>query len=95
MSELIGNNADEFPELFENHRAYNEMREEIEAEHFGKVALMHNRQVVGYYESRGDAYSIGCDKYGLGHFLLKTVGEKPISLGVQVLCFQSPDNSAR
>ena len=85
MAWEVPNVADDYPQIMENHIAYNEIRQEIEAKHFGQVALMHNKQIVGFFDTRGDAYAIGCEKYGLGNFILKTVGEKPISIGIHAL----------
>ena len=95
-AEFVGNVAinPEIQELFdasshiwENDKAYQEIRGQLETEHFGKVALMHKGEVAGIYNDRGDAYAIGCDKFDLGNFYLKTIGdESPVSLGIQTLC---------
>ena len=68
MTWKVPNVVDDYPKIMENHLAYNEIRQEIEAKHFGKVALMHNKEIVGFFDTRGDAYSIGCEKYGVGKF---------------------------
>ena len=38
--------------------------------------------MVAIYNDTGDAYQIGCDKYGLGHFTIQVIGARPIHLGV-------------
>ena len=68
-----------------NHEAYNAVRAEMEDRHFGKAALMHDGEIVGIYNDSGDAYSIGCEKFGLGHFSIELVGERPVHLGVFTL----------
>lgn len=71
----------EFAELDKNQAAYDEIRERMEAEHLGGIALMHDGEVIDVYNDGGDAYKIACEKYGLGNFSLITIGEKPIRLG--------------
>ncbi len=75
----------DFPEIVENQLAYNHMKQDLESKHWGHVLLMHDKQIAGFYDTRGDAYTIGCGKFGWGHFIVKSVGEKPISLGMQGL----------
>ena len=66
-----------------DHLAYNEKHKyRLEGEHFGRVALMKDGEVVGIYNDMSDAYSIGCQKYGLGAFSIKRIGEKPAQLGI-------------
>lgn len=65
-----------------DHVAYNEKyRQDMEREHFGRVVLMHQGEIVGIYNDMGDAYSIGCEKYGLGNFFMKRIGQQPAQLG--------------
>lgn len=64
-----------------NKNAYKKIQEEMESKHFGRVALMHDGQIVNIYNDSGDAYSIGVEKYGLGNFSLQKIGDRPISLG--------------
>lgn len=70
------------PQVEGDHAAYHEKyRRDMEREHFGRVALMHQGEVVGIYNDMGDAYSIGCEKYGLGTFSMKRIGQRPAQLG--------------
>ncbi len=39
MTWKVPNVVDDYPKIMENHLAYNEIRQENEAKHFGKVAL--------------------------------------------------------
>ena len=64
-----------------NQAAYEAIRTQMEDKHMGRVVLMHNGEVVEVYNDSGDAYKVGCDKYGLGNFSLVNVGEQPINLG--------------
>ncbi len=73
-------------QLVKNRAAYNAIKEEMEAEHFGRAALLHDGEVVDIYNDSGDAYAIGCEKFGLGNFSIEKIGEPPISLGVFTMC---------
>ncbi len=73
-------------QLVKNRAAYNAIKEEMEAEHFGRAALLHDGEVVEIYDDSGDAYAIGCEKFGLGNFSIEKIGEPPISLGVFTMC---------
>ena len=73
---------DTIDQVQKNFAAYvNEHREEMERTHLGKTLLMHDEKIVDAFEDRGMAYLRGYEKYGLGHFTLITVGEKPVHLG--------------
>ena len=68
-------------EIRKNIKAYHSMEKELEHDHLGRIAMFHDGKLVSTYNDRGDAYDIGCEKFGLGHFSLKQIGEKPASLG--------------
>lgn len=68
-------------QLDRNQAAYEAIRADMEDKHFGRVVLMHDGEIVEVYNDSGDAYKIGCEKYGLGNFSLVNVGERPINLG--------------
>lgn len=62
-----------------NHQAYRRHhRERMEAEHLGKIALLHDGDVVGVYEDRESAYEAGVSRYGLGGFSFEEIGARPI-----------------
>ena len=67
--------------LEENHAGYQAVRVQLEALHMGRTALLRQGKVAAIYNDTGDAYQIGCDKYGLGHFTIQVIGERPISSG--------------
>ena len=73
-------------QLEKNRAAYNAIKEEMEAEHFGRAVLLHDGEIVEIYNDSGDAYAIGCEKFGLGNFSIEKIGEPPISLGVFTMC---------
>ena len=73
-------------QLVKNRAAYNAIKEEMEAKHFGRAALLHDGEIVDIYNDSGDAYAIGCEKFGLGNFSIEKIGEPPISLGIYTVC---------
>lgn len=72
-----------------NFTAYVERyKQELEEQHWGRIVLMHDGEIVGTYNDRGDAYSIGCEKYGLGNFSLQKIGQQPAQLGILTAAIQ-------
>ena len=72
-------------ELKKNQEAYDEIKEQMEAEHWDRTVLLHDGSVVAIYNDEGDAYDIGCEKFGLGRFSLHRVGERPVDLGFHAI----------
>ena len=72
-------------ELEKNKKTYSEMIATLERDHLGRFALFHDGQFIDSYESRSDAYKIGRERYELGNFSLKQVGEIPSSQGIDTL----------
>ena len=68
-------------ELRKNRNAFNGMRRELEREHSGRIALLHDGELVSIFNDRGDAYVIGCERFGEGHFSIKKIGTSPASFG--------------
>ena len=73
-------------QLEKNRVAYKAIKEKMETDHFGRVALLHDGEIVEIYNDSGDAYTIGCEKFGLGNFSIENIGEPPISLGIFTMC---------
>ena len=69
-------------ELEKNWAAFKAQEESLKTENFGRTVLLHEGEIVQIYNDSGDAYSIGCEKFGLGKFSIQTIGEKPRSLGI-------------
>ena len=68
-------------QLERNWEAFNAVKDRLEAEHPGRIVLLHDGEIVAIYNDSGDAYDIGCEKFGLGNFSVETIGDKPKSLG--------------
>ena len=66
-----------------NYRVYKETyKDMLEREHPGRIAMLHDQELVNIYNDMDDAYSIGVEKYGLGNFSLQKIGQRPIELGI-------------
>ena len=64
-----------------NASAFKQMEAMLTKEHLGRVALLHDGALVEIYNDPGDAYSVGCEKFGLGNFSTQQIGALPRSLG--------------
>jgi hypothetical protein len=78
-------------ELAKNRQAYNALKPQFEVEHWGRTVLLHDGDVVAIYNDEGDAYEIGCEKFGPGHFSLHKVGERPVNLGFHSVLLRSSE----
>jgi hypothetical protein len=78
-------------ELKKNHDAYEAVKGQMESEHWGRTVLFHDGDVVAIYNDEGDAYEIGCEKFGPGHFSLHLVGERPVDLGFHSVFLRTGD----
>ena len=72
-------------EINKNQKAFDKVKEKMEGEHWGKTVLMHDGAVAAIYNDHGDAYTIGCEKFGLGKFSLHLVGRQPVDLGFHAI----------
>ena len=68
-------------ELRKNRRTFNEIRRDLERDHSGRTALLHDGELVSIFNDRGDAYMIGCERFGEGRFSIKKIGVLPASFG--------------
>ena len=66
----------------ENYDYFLEHKDEIPQEHFHQFVLMHNKDFVGYYNTEDEAFTRGCEEYGMGKFSIQEVNDKPINLGI-------------
>ena len=57
-------------------------REQLERDHHGKTALMHDGKVVDVYDDPNDAYLTGYERWGLGGFSMKEISQEPLELGI-------------
>jgi len=58
--------------------AYEPLRPELETEHLGKWALVHDGQLIGVYSEFEEAADAACQKFGKGPYLIKQIGDPPV-----------------
>ncbi len=66
-------------------QAYEAMLEKLETDHFGKWVVFHDEELEGIYESFDEAAQESIKKYGRGPYLIRKVGEAPITLPASVM----------
>lgn len=84
----------EASKLQKNLDAFDNIKDEYETDNIGRTALLHDGKLVSIYNDKFDAYTTGCDRYGIGNFAIKTFGEVPTSLGIYTSCVQQASNVA-
>jgi hypothetical protein len=72
-------------ELRDEIAAYDEMRADLEAGSLGKWALVHNRALIGTYDTFEAAAEDAVQRFGRGPYLIRQIGAPPISLPASVL----------
>ena len=65
--------------------AFQQMQAELEGKHTGRWALVHDRQLIGTFESFELAADEAVQKFGRGPFLIRQVGASPTTLPISVM----------
>lgn len=65
--------------------AYECMRDVLEADHFGQWVIVHDEKVFGTYDDFQEAADIAVRNFGRGPFLLRRIGEPPLTLPASIL----------
>ena len=65
--------------------AYELQRNNLETNHFGEWALVHDEQLVGTYGRFEDAADIAVQRFGRGPYLIREIGSGPMVLPASVL----------
>ena len=65
--------------------AYERMRNDLEADHFGRWALVHQEELIGTYDSFESAADEAVERFGEGPYLIRQVGILAPSLPASVL----------
>ena len=65
--------------------AYDEMRKNLEADHFGEWVIVHDELLVGTYADFESAAEDAVRRFGRGPDLIRQVGEGPVTLPASVL----------
>lgn len=71
--------------LKEEIAAYEEMRDDLELDHFGKWVIVHDRELAGTYDSFELAAEDAVKRFGRGPYLMRKVGASPITLPASML----------
>ena len=66
--------------LTEEIAAYETMRRELEIDHFGEWALVHDGELIGTYETFEEAAEVAVPQFGRGPYLIREIGEGPLRL---------------
>jgi hypothetical protein len=65
--------------------AYDAKRQELEASHMGKWVVIHDRELIGIYDSFETAAENAVQKFGRGPYLIRQVGAPPVTLPASVM----------
>ncbi|MYA95550.1 MAG: hypothetical protein F4X91_03970 [Nitrospinae bacterium] len=65
--------------------AFEKMREQLEAEHFGKWVLFYKKDMIGTFDSFNDAAQEAAKRFGEGPYLIRQIGSRSQSLPASVL----------
>ena len=65
--------------------AYERMRNLLETEHFGKWVIIHDEALAGSYGEFQAAASSAVERFGRGPYLIRKVGEGPVTMPASVL----------
>ncbi len=60
--------------------AYNEKRADLEAKYMGKWVLIHDRELIGVFDSIEAAADVAVQSFGRGPYLIRQVGAPPVTL---------------
>jgi hypothetical protein len=72
-------------ELKDEIAAYEAMRSDLEASHLGKFVIVHDRKLIGTYDSFDDAAREAVIHFGRGPYLIRQIGAPPITLPASVV----------
>lgn len=64
-----------------NLRAFCNLLPSLLVNHRGEHALLHDGEVVGFFERSLDAILVGCRRFGEGNFSVESVNDQPEDLG--------------
>jgi hypothetical protein len=65
--------------------AYDGMRSDLEMKYLGRWALVHDKQLVGAFESFEQAAEAAVSKFGRGPYLIRQIGASAMTLPASVM----------
>ena len=72
-------------ELSEEIAAYEKIKSDLEAKALGKWAVVHDRNLVGIFDSFEGAAEEAATRFGRGPYLIRQIGAPPVTLPASVL----------
>ncbi len=75
-------------EVDENFEAFTKLLPELIKSHPGKYAVMHNTQIIDFFDSISDAIRFGHERYGDMNFSVQEVKSHNINLGYHSYAMQ-------
>lgn len=79
---MVANRRELQTEIDGNLEAFQEYLAELLNTHRDKYALLRHREVVGLYDTAGDAQTAGRQLYGDELFSIQKVSDEPLKLGI-------------
>ena len=64
---------------------FEKMQGELEVSHMGKWVIIHDGKLIGIFESLEAAAETAVSQFGSGPYLIRQVGEPPVTLSASVL----------
>ena len=71
--------------LSEEIAAYERMQDLLETDHFGEWVVVHDGELIGTYSAFEDAALTARRRFGRGPYLIRQVGEGPVTLPASLL----------
>lgn len=65
--------------------AYEAMLDDLELEHFGKWVIVYDQELAGSHETFEDAANDAIMRFGRGPYLIRLVGERPLTMPASVM----------
>ena len=71
--------------LSEEIAAYERMQDALETDHFGEWVVVRDGELIGTYLAFEDAAAEAIGRFGRGPYLIRQVGEGPVTLSASLL----------
>ena len=70
-----------FRDFTRENAAYELIKAKLERDSMGKIALMHNDDLVGVYDDMDSAIDDGYRRFGLAQFMVREIGDPVYEIG--------------
>ena len=80
--------------LKENIAAYDQLKDDLELEHFGKWVVFHDGELVDFYDAFQEAAADAAKQFGNGPYLIRRIGD-PSTVRVPASLLYQPANAAQ